>query len=331
MQGYNGGSKMRHLFIVNPNAGKKGSTEALVQKIKDTFTGADIAFDVQLTEGVGHAAKLARAAAETGENLRIYACGGDGTLNEVVNGAAGHDNVAITNVPKGTGNDFLRIFGPRAHDGFGDLAALSVGPESELDLMDCNGTLGIGITCAGVDARIAADVHHYKGLPLVTGMGAYIAALIVNVLFKGIARPMKVDMGQMHLDEEITIVCVCSGRFYGGGFQPVPDAQPDDGILDMLIVPKVSRFTFFRMVGQYAKGRYRELPQHIWYRKGTSITFSSEEEMVAVVDGEVLHDKSFTVCLSEQKVKFFYPAGLSWNDCLQTAHNSDEENLVKAR
>lgn len=86
-------------------------------------------------------------AAQTGEPVRIWACGGDGTLNEVVNGAAGFDNAAITCVPKGTGNDFLKVFGPNYRDLFYDLEALAAGPQTTLDLMDCNGKLGLDVVC----------------------------------------------------------------------------------------------------------------------------------------------------------------------------------------
>lgn len=311
---------IKHLFIVNPAAGKKGSTAALTRHIEETFSPRGLSYEIVMTRLTGDAERFARHAAETGAPVRIYACGGDGTLNEVVNGAAGYGNAAVTNVPKGTGNDFLRIFGKGYRKGFTDLAALLDGPQAALDLMDCNGKLGLDVVCAGVDARVAADVHKYKSLPLVTGGGAYILSLIVNVLFKGIARPTDIHMGPHHLVGDSSIICICNGRYYGGGFMPVGEAQPDDGVLDMLVVSKVSRFTFFRLVGKYAKGRYRECPEVITDYHGSSISFSSGEELVAVVDGEVMRGKAFTVGLSEKKINFFYPPSLFWRESLQTAN-----------
>lgn len=299
---------MRHLFIVNPRAGQPGSTEEFQRRIEEAMAGRD--YTVAVPQRPGDVERLAREAAETGEEVRIYACGGDGTLNEVVNGAAGFPNAAVTNVPKGTGNDFLRIFGDK--DRFADLAALADGPQATFDLMDCNGKLGIGVICAGVDARVAADVHHYKALPLVSGTGAYVLSLIVNVLFKKLTRPTRIHMGPHELDQETTIICICNGRYYGGGFMPVGDAEPDDGVLDMLVVPKVSKFTFARLVGKYATGRYREYPQYITDYHGERMDFSSDEELVAVVDGEVMRSRSFTVRLSEKKINFFYPADLDY-------------------
>lgn len=146
---------MKHLFIINPAAGKKKTTAELESLLSDL----PFPHEVIYTQGEGDAARITQEAAAAGEPIRIYACGGDGTLNEVVNGAAGHDHVAITNVPKGTGNDFLKLFGPDYRTLFYDLKTLSEGPQTAFDLIDCNGKLGIDVVCAGVDARIAAGVH----------------------------------------------------------------------------------------------------------------------------------------------------------------------------
>lgn len=303
---------MKHLFLINPAAGKRGSTDALCRQITETFAGLGLDHEVFLGAAPGDCERRARAAAESGEPVRLYACGGDGTLNEVVNAAAGFDNAAVTNVPKGTGNDFIKLFGPTYRTAFSDLAALAAGPQAAFDLMDCNGRLGIDVCCAGVDARIAADVHRYKDWHFLSGKGAYIFSLIENILFKGISRPMKVEMGPVHYEGPVAIVCICNGRHYGGGFMPVADAMPDDGVLDMLLVPKVSLFTFVRLVGKYAQGRYKEYPQLIRDFHGQEITWSSDQPLTVVVDGEEMRDTRFTVRLSDKRINFFYPKGASY-------------------
>lgn len=299
---------MKHLFIINPAAGKRESTARLEKLLE----GLSFPHEAAYTRGEGDARHIARAAAEQGEPIRIYACGGDGTLNEVVNGAAGYSHAAVTCVPKGTGNDFLKLFGPDYKTRFYDLEALASGPQTAMDLMDCNGKLGIDVVCAGVDARIAADVHRYKNWRFVSGMGAYLLALVENVLWKGISRPMSVKMGPVDWSGDTAIVCICNGRHYGGGFMPVPDAMPDDGVLDMLLVPKVGLLTFARLVGKYAKGLYRNYPELIMEYHGDSITYSSGQEIITVVDGEVMRDTRFTVRLSEKKINFFYPSGADY-------------------
>ena len=306
---------MKHLFIVNSLAGKERKKKKYFKQLMDAIDRLEGDVEVEYTQPPEWGAEqIARAWAQRGEPVRIYACGGDGTLNEVVNGAAGYDNAAVTNVPLGTGNDFLKIFGPEYRELFHDLPALMEGPQAAFDLMDCNGRLGIDVVCAGVDARIAADVDKYKSLPLVTGLGSYVLSLIDNVLFRGICRPMRVRMGDIDAAGETAIVCICNGRHYGGGFMPVGDAMPDDGVLDMLLVPKVSRTTFFRLVGKYAQGRYREIPQLVSDYHGQFITYGSlgGEDVTTVVDGEVMRAPEFTVKLADKKVNFFYPAWASY-------------------
>lgn len=301
---------MKHLFIINPAAGQRESTQKLEEKIRSL----EVDWEIVYTTKEGDAIRFARNAAETGEPVRIYGCGGDGTLNEVVNGAAGFDNAAVTNVPIGSGNDYLKIFGPDNKARFSDLAALTTGPQAAMDLIDCGGRLGIGVVCVGVDSRVAADVDSYKRLPLIRGLGAYILALAVNVLFKGISRPTVLDAGDLHYEGETSVICVCSGRYYGGGFMPVGDNMPDDGEIETLVVPKVGLFTFARLVGAYSKGRYKEFPDLIWPRRDKRISVASgdEREAVAVVDGEVMRGRKFEIKLSDKKVNFFYPADLSY-------------------
>ncbi len=316
---------MKHLFLINPVAGKKGSTQRLISHIVAKFSALGLEHEIHLTQEAKEAETYSRNVALQGDPLRIYVCGGDGTLNEVVNGVAGFDHVAITNVPKGTGNDFIRIFGEDSRRGFCDLAALAKGPQTAFDLIDCNGRLGLDVVCAGIDARVGNDVHKFKSFPMVKGPGAYILSLADNVLFKGVSRHARVTMGDRHWDEEITIICICNGRHYGGGFMPMPNAMPDDGILDMLVIPKISKAKLAMIVGDYAKGRYEKYPDLMVPYHGTEMSFSADEEMVVVVDGELVRGNDFHVKLSEHKVNFFYPDYLDYK-----IDKSKEEPLQEA-
>ncbi len=299
---------MRHLFLVNPTAGRGDAVGQLRSLVEAAFSAGEAEFVV--TDHAGHARELARQAAETGEPVRLYACGGDGTLNEVVNGAAGFDNAAVTHVPMGTGNDFLRIFG-EGLPLFRRLDLLKDGPQAAFDLIDCGGILGLDVVCAGLDARVASQVHRYKRLPLVGGPGAYVLALVAE-LFRGLCRPMRVEMGDLHHDGPTAILCVCNGRYYGGGFCPVPEAMPDDGVLDVLLIGSIGLPTFLRYVSKYAKGRYRECADIVQHYHGDRVVLSAPQDFALVVDGEVLWGNSFTLALSPKKVNFFYPTGASY-------------------
>lgn len=298
---------MRHVFIINPVAGPKNSAKELLDRVEAAFPAGD--FEAYTTQGAGDARRLAQEALAPGDPVRLYACGGDGTLNEVVNAAAGKDWAAVTNVPLGTGNDFLRIYGREGKTRFTDLTALRDGPQEALDLIDCNGLLGLDVVCVGVDARVAADVHRFKRIPFVGKKLAYILSLIVTVL-KGITKYLEVEMGPIRHRGKTALICVCNGQYYGGGFRPVPEARPDDGVLDMLLVGDVSLFRFAQCVGKYAAGRYRECPELVRDWHGDRVTISSPVEVTAVVDGEVLRSREFIIQLSQRKLNFFRPSGV---------------------
>ena len=154
---------MKHLFIINPAAGSKDRTADYTAKIQAAFANRADAYEIAISAGPGEITRIAREAAESGQEYRIYACGGDGTLNEVVQGAAGFDNVAVTVYSGGSGNDFAKIFDdPSA---FFDLDRLLDARETIFDLIECNGDYALNICCVGLDARIGNDVANYKRLP----------------------------------------------------------------------------------------------------------------------------------------------------------------------
>ena len=143
---------MKHLFIVNPVAGGKDRHEYVAEQARLALEGSADAYEVYITTAPMDACAKIKAEAASGEELRVYACGGDGTLNECVNGAVGHDNVAVTHFPCGTGNDFIKMFGEEK-ERFFDLAELVHGEVRALDVMECCGRYAINICSVGIDRK----------------------------------------------------------------------------------------------------------------------------------------------------------------------------------
>mgnify|MGYP001160570047 FL=1 len=303
---------MKHLFIINPVAGGTNKTEPVSRLIRSAMEKRPgETYEIYVTKGPMDACAAIRERALDGEEMRVYACGGDGTLNECVNGAAGLPNVALTHYPMGTGNDFCRIFGADAVR-FESFEELLEGEERKVDLISCNGRYSINICSVGIDARIGTDVHKYSHLPLISGRRAYIFSTLVNFI-KGIASPLRVKLGDTVFEGEFCLICACNGRYYGGGFNPVPDAQPDDGQLDFLIVRKVPRITFARLIGKYKNGRYKELPADIvTYHRGPSLLVESREKMVINIDGELMEDTVADFKVAPSALRFFFPRGSRW-------------------
>ena len=300
---------MTHLFIINPAAGSRNRTDDYREKIKAACEARHLKYRIQISQAPGDCRRLARAAAETGQEFRIYACGGDGTLNEVADGAAGYDNVAVTVFSGGSGNDFVKLFDdPRA---FFDLERLLDCEETAFDMIRCNETRALNICSVGLDARIAADVSRYKRLPLLHGFRAYAASTVLNLL-KGIAEHYVVEINGETFDGEFTFICACSGRFYGGGFNPVPEADPTDGLLDVLLVDKVSLAQVPAIIGKYKNGQYKQLGHLVRHFKTRELTVHCDKEVSVNVDGESIQAKDVHFAIGEEKLRFFYPRGLSF-------------------
>lgn len=295
---------MKHLFLLNPAAGQRDRTAELTQKIEDFCRTHGLDFEIRVSAAPGDCTSFARSASETGEELRIYACGGDGTLNEVVSGAAGFENAAVAHFPCGSGNDFIRIFGDTAP--FSDLEQLLDPAESKLDLIAVNDRWSINIASIGVDARIAVEAQQYKRLPGVNGSGAYLISVVTN-LFKGIHRPYEIEIDGERFDGEQSLMCVCNGRFYGGGMCPMPDAQPDDGLLDVLLVRAVAIPTFAKLFGKYKSGHYAELPEYARHFRAKSVTVRANEESIINLDGEGYRATEVRFSVAPQALRFFYP------------------------
>ncbi len=304
---------MKHVFIINPNAGKYDSRQRIYDMADALREKHGLDVQCILTKKQGHATELARRLCDSGEELRFYACGGDGTVNEVANGVIGYDNAAMTVIPVGTGNDFLKNFGGAAPL-FADAENLWDGPQFPMDAIDVNGRIALTIACSGIDARVAADVHKYSESPLLDGKTSYIASLAVNFLFKGIASHWTVTLDDEVIEDDFSLVSVCNGRYYGGGFMPVAEARMDDGVLNTLVVKKVSRVTFARFVGPYSKGGYSKFPEYAHCSTPQVIRIHSEKpDIVTCLDGECMTNSDVTIRLSEKKLNFFGPEGCSCN------------------
>ncbi len=298
---------MKHLFIINPAAGKHDQTVRLSTAIRALCEARGLDFAIRVSKQAGDCTAITRAAAASGAEYRVYACGGDGTLNEVVCGAAGAANLAVTHYPCGSGNDFVKNFSdPRA---FTELERLLDPVETTLDLIQVGNDYSLSICSIGIDARIGTSIQRYKHLPLIGGRGAYNLSTVVN-LIQGVHRHYTVELDGQSVDGRFTLICVCNGRYYGGGYEPVPEARPNDGKLEVLLVKKVSRLQVAKIIGKYKLGRYAEMPEIFTHYTTNRVRIRCDREEVVNLDGEARYGKDVEIRLSDNKLRFFYPRGL---------------------
>ena len=300
---------MKHLFIINPAAGNRDHTKAYKKQIEAVCSTKGIDWEIFVSQAPGQCREAARKAAQTGEEYRIYACGGDGTLNEVVSGAVGFPNVAVTMFAGGSGNDFIKLFDQT--EPFRDLEQLLDAKEDAFDLIRCNNDYSLNICSVGLDARIGTDVANYKRLPLLSGFRAYALSAIINTI-RGVSEHYVVELDGQRIDARQTLICACNGRFYGGGFNPVPEADPADGKLEILLVRDVSRLKVLEVVGKYKDGQYANYPQLIRHFSTDHVKIICDKPTAINLDGELRTAQTVDIRVAEEKIRFFYPKQLTW-------------------
>ena len=276
---------MKHIFLINPAAGKKGNAESIIRpQIEDYCGKAGLDYEIYVTKCQGDAQNYCREHAKSGEALRFYACGGDGTLYEVVNGAYGYPNCEVAVIPLGSGNDFVRLFGTKEQ--FCNVEAQVTGIPVELDVIKCGDKIAINQCSMGMDAEVCAKQSYFKKMPLMTGETAYVAAAL-QALCKKIGHEFTITIDDGEPIKQDVLLCVAANsRWYGGGYMGAPKAIPDDGLLDCIIVENtVSRLKLAGLVNQYKNG------QHLcWdftnFLRGKKMHIESKEPAAVNVDGE---------------------------------------------
>ena len=295
---------MKTIFIINPKAG----TGKNLDKRKDEITkmaaelGVEVGF--YITKAVGDAEKFARLVCEEtkatnpDEELRLVACGGDGTVNEVLNGIMGYKNAVLGVVPIGTGNDFVRNFPENAD--FLDISAQLQGYMMKSDVIKYSGVIDgkeqtrycINMFNIGFDCNVADLTQTLKTYPLLSGSVAYLAA-IVGMLVKKKGANLKVELdGEVVENGPLLLTAVANGGFCGGGVNSAPTASINDGMMDVNVIYDITRTKFLKKFPHYSKGTHMELPDiddFLLFRQCKEAVITPlDGSMRLCVDGEIV-------------------------------------------
>lgn len=270
--------------ILNPAAGR-GQGAARLAEIEAALAKAPsdriAEWQVWQTNGPGHARELASKALSEGANV-LAAAGGDGTLNEILNGAwAGPATLAV--LPIGTGNDFARAlsFGTD----FGEaLDKLASGQPRPVDVGFVNDRAFLNIAGCGFDAMVADRIN--RGYRSLRGTAAYVAA-VVECLCRYRAAEFRILCGDEELTFRAMLCSVANTCSYGGGMRIAPDALIDDGLFDVAVVRETSRFEFLRAFPSVFTGKHTDHPKYL-HRRARWVRVESDPPMPVLVDGEVV-------------------------------------------
>lgn len=312
---------MKHLFIINPNAGKGKAFDVIMPKIKEAVAARNVDYKIYVSSSLQDTHDYCKNVCESGENVRFYACGGDGTIYDIVNAIYGYDNVEFAAIPLGSGNDFIRLFGTKEQ--FIDVGAQIDGTAIKIDAIKCGDRIAVNQCSMGFDAEVCSKQSDFKKIPWLTGETAYTASLIYCLKSKTSNRfTVTIDDGEPITDNFVFAFCGNS-RFYGGGYQAAPYAVPDDGLLDFSIVRAMKISRLVTQIGNYKKGRHFKWPETTYVR-GKKMTVHSDLPASVNVDGEcdLVTDSTFEIIPSA--FSFVIPTTSSYIEDRKSGIISDE-------
>lgn len=309
-----------HLFLINPAAGKQDRTEqiskAAAQAAAAIPSDGNVTIYTAKSPGDGER-YICERLREAQAPVNVYACGGDGTLNEAAQGIylSGCKNASLGFIPTGTGNDFLRSFRiPESR--FRCVRDMMAGKSVPCDLIlvtDDNGAerVCINIASAGFDAEVCRGKDSFRRLPLVNGSAAY-GLSAVRQLFHPLGHSFQVladgEPVGAGLKDEYLLVLGANGQYYGGGFRASPESVTDDGFMNLILVETLSRATFARLVGSFRKGDYfSKLGGRMVHRRVRSMQILSEEPLDMNLDGEIFSMRNPHLTLLPSFLRFLLP------------------------
>ncbi len=320
---------MKYYFILNPASGTKNHKNDILFEIRDAARALKVDFDVYFTKAAGDAQRfvretcLARTKAfahdtPDPEPIRFIGCGGDGTVNELVNGAYGFENVEIGIIPQGTGNDYIRNYGDT--ELFRSVKGQMLGESRYSDLIEYVAEYQGNVTrgfCAnmfniGFDCNVVDMTNRVKTWPVLKGSMAYLTSVFIT-LAKKEETSLHIEYGDGTIyDGKVLLISVANGCFCGGGIKGVPKAALDDGKMDVSLVHSgLSRRFFVRLFPKYQKGTHLEDPRIasvLDYRQEASLTITANDAYLRLcVDGEISTQKKVTFTLVPKAIRFIVP------------------------
>lgn len=298
---------MKHIFVINPTAGQVDKSSEIIEYLKK-YDGI-IDYEYYLTKAHGDATHFVKEKCECcKEELRFYACGGDGTLNEVLIGMAECNHASLTNIPTGSGNDFLKCFEGKD---FSNIDSLINGETILVDLLKVNDKYSINIANFGLDANVCVVMDKVRRKKIIGGKNAYTTGLLVS-LFKARKNYCEIKIDGKDLFKGKILLCACAnGQIYGGGYKCAPNASITDGEFDLCMLKCVPFLKIAKLVNVYKEGKHLDsllVKPYLVYLKGKHLSVDAPKGIALCLDGEVDKVNHFEIDVLEKKLKFVIPA-----------------------
>jgi len=313
---------VEHVFIINPAAGAVDSTHAVLEAIAKSNYAAEC--EIYYTRGRGDATVFvtSRCMKSSGP-IRFYACGGDGTLNEVVNGAVNFPNASVGCYPCGRDNDFVKYYGGAG--GFLNIDDQINGEEYPIDLIRAGNKYCINVCDFGFDTTVVRTVEKMRHKKIFSGRRSFFAG-VVKALIASMQTSCRVSVdGEVICSGELLLCTIANGNYVGNAFKCAPRSKNNDGLLDICLVKPISRVALMSLMDNYIKGEHLDNPRlnkYIVYRRGRNISVEGNGSFSYTLDGDIVGENYSNIEVVENAINFIVPRGISVeNICIPCAAN----------
>lgn len=292
---------MKHIFIINPISGK-GSAKKAIPEIEELMKKRKADYEIKITEYPKHAQEIAKQYTLE-DDVCLYSVGGDGTAYEILNGL--NDGVCFCIIPCGTGNDFYRLIDENALTIKEKIEAAVDGKIVSIDYGVTNHSRFLNCTTFGFDAEINHMVNTTMKKTILPSALMYSAATVSKMIHIPQFHAV-IDIDGAIIEQDVLLCAIMNGQYYGGGFNPTPNADIQDGYFDLCIVEPLKRLDIIKLIGKYAKGKHTQLVQ-CKMLKGKEITIKLSSYAAMQSDGEDFVDNTFTCKLIKNGIKMKVP------------------------
>ncbi|MGI6511609.1 MAG: diacylglycerol/lipid kinase family protein [Catenisphaera adipataccumulans] len=298
---------MKEVFLINPHTDAK-KLYALMEEIKKNFKGRQVI--IEKTKAPKHAEYIAKKyALFENEPVHLYVCGGDGLLHETINGLIdARSEVHVSVLPLGTANDFVKTFRPWTTADFLNLANYKNPIAMDCDVMSVNGEYAINTVSFGFDVYVAQYANHMKSRLPVQGIIPYYTGML-QTLRRPLGQEYRMQIDDQRMPAAIyDFVVFCNGKYYGGGYQPCPDAMINDGVIDICLISGLKKRDIVYFAKAYEKGEHVSHTDRVTIKQAHIIHMDTNNETIyGNLDGEVRAFKNPTIELKSHAIHLWLP------------------------
>lgn len=297
---------MHYIFIINARSDKANIAADVERQIQESRLGLD--YEIYLTRGIGDGTRFVKIYCDLHPNAKVcfVACGGTGTLNEVVSGMVGSHDKQLALLAYGSTNDFIKCFPDRD---FTSLKKLLTGEPVAVDVMKVNDSYAINVINIGFDAMVASFANQYIEAGRVKN--AYWKS-IVKAIFTSRNNRIRVEADGERLNRRRLLLCtVSNGRYCGGEFLCAPRAELDDGWMEVCAFRPMLLLDFLRILPVYRDGKHLDTSwarKRLHYKRARHVEVISRDLVDISLDGEILSSHTFQIDLLPKEVNLILPS-----------------------